>query len=279
MKGMEVILVRKIDMPLTSDHELNGTSTLTMLTSSCSQSLFVPSQVFTQDSKSPQHRTSSSCSLPPNELLPSVVAARAISFLDSISAKSSSLASPTLSYYGLEPLQLVKYTMSQYYHHHVDWFDDLIRDDVPGKGARGKGKGRLYNRVASFFLYLEDNCVGGGTEFPDLILDNSTIFAGLGAVGEGSVVEHSGSVEQAKQSESWEKLGFWKDRIEIEDRKDTPLPQAQGTTFKPKKGSGIFWVNLHESGFGDQRVRHAGLPVREGEKVGMNIWAKRDFGW
>ena len=279
MKGTEITLLRKIDMSMNSDHEFNVTSTRTMLTLSCSYSLFVPSQVFTQDSKSPQHRTSSSCSLPPNELLPSVVAARAISFLDSISAKSSSLASPTLSYYGLEPLQLVKYATSQYYRHHVDWFDDLIRDDVPGKGARGKGRGRLYNRVASFFLYLEDDCVGGGTEFPDLILDNSTIFAGLGGVGEGPVIENSGSVEQDEQSEHWGKLGFWKDRVEIEDRKDTIPPQAQGTTFKPRKGSGIFWVNLHESGFGDQRVRHAGLPVREGEKVGMNIWVKRDFGW
>ena len=121
--------------------------------------------------------------------------------------------------------------------------------------------------------------MGGGTEFPDLTLNNSTIFAGLDGVDEGSVVEHPGSVEQAEQNENREKLGFWKDRIEIGDKRDTIPPKAQGTTFKPKKGSGIFWVNLHESGFGDQRVRHAGLPVHEGEKVGMNIWVKRDFGW
>ena len=110
-------------------------------------------------------------------------------------------------------------------------------------------------------------------------MDNSTIFAELGGVGEGPVVENAGSGGQDEQSERWEKLGFWKDRVEIEDRKDTIPPQAQGTTFKPRKGSGIFWVNLHESGFGDQRVRHAGLSVRQGEKVGMNIWVKRDFGW
>jgi prolyl 4-hydroxylase len=279
MKGTEILLLRRIDIPLNFDHEFNGTLTPTTLTLSCSYSIFVPSQVFTQDSEGPQHRTSSSCSLPPNELLPSVVAARTISFLDSISAKPSSLTSPTLSYYGVEPLQLVKYATSQYYRHHVDWFDGLIRDDVPGKGVRGKGQGRLYNRVASIFLYLKGDCVGGGTEFPDLMLDNSTIFAGLGGVGKGSVDEHLGFVEQDEQNERSGKLDFWQDRVEIEDRQDIIPPQAQGTIFKPRKGSGIFWVNLHESGFGDQRVMHAGLPVREGEKVGMNIWVKRDFGW
>jgi prolyl 4-hydroxylase len=137
-----------------------------------------------------------------------------------------------------------------------------MRDDLPGKGTRGKGRGRLYNRVASFFLYLEDNCLGGGTEFPDLNLDESSIFA-----------------KKRGQAEAMEQLDFWKTRIEIERKENETSEHAQGVIFKPRKGSGVFWVNLHESGFGDQRVRHAGLPVHEGQKVGMNIWVKRDFGW
>jgi len=77
---------------------------------------------------------------------------------------------------------------------------------------------------------------------------------------------------------------FWDERIifgkstgerEPSDESD----EGVGMAFKPRKGSGIFWVNLQESGLGDDRVRHAALPVEEGVKVGMNIWVKRDFGW
>jgi hypothetical protein len=122
--------------------------------------------------------------------------------------------------------------------------------------------------------------VGGGTEFPDLNLDDSMISAESGgAAGESSVLEHAGLVLQGENGEHPGTLSYWKERVEIKGREDMTLQRAQGTTFKPRKGRGVFWVNLHESGFGDQRVRHAGLPVREGQKVGMNIWVKRDFGW
>lgn len=238
------------------------------------------SHVFTQDPESPQHRTSSSCSLPLNEHLPSVVSTRALSFLDSLAARISPLDLSTISYYGLEPLQLVKYTPSQYYHHHVDWFDALVRDDVPSRGRRGKGQGRLYNRVASFFIYLEDECVGGGTEFPDLKLDDSAVFAQWGrAAGESSVPQHADSVQEAEHGEPSRDLSFWKERVEIADSGDKASQHTKGTTFKPRRGSGVFWINLQESGLGDPRVRHAGLPVQEGQKTGMNIWVKRDFGW
>jgi prolyl 4-hydroxylase len=151
-----------------------------------------------------------------------------------------------------------------------------MRDDLPGKGARGKGRGRLYNRVASFFLYLEDDCVGGGTEFPDLNLNESIILAEKGRPAvEPVAAADADSARQDRYDEASEELEFWKERIEIE-RNDNEI---SGVIFKPRKGSGVFWVNLHESGFGDRRARHAGLPVQEGQKVGMNIWVKRDFGW
>ncbi len=44
---------------------------------------------------------------------------------------------------------------------------------------------------------------------------------------------------------------------------------------RPVVENGIFWVNLKEDGRGDARVLHAGLPVEEGRKVGLNIWIKR----
>lgn len=43
-------------------------------------------------------------------------------------------------------------------------------------------------------------------------------------------------------------------------------------TFKAVPGSAVFWKNLHEDGSGDLRVLHAGLPVKEGRKLGLNIW-------
>jgi hypothetical protein len=122
--------------------------------------------------------------------------------------------------------------------------------------------------------------VGGGTEFPDLKLDDSMISAGTDPFAEeSSAPRHVGSVLEGKNGEASRTLGFWKERVEIESKEQKISQSTRGTTFKPRKGSGIFWVNLHASGFGDQRVKHAGLPVQQGQKVGMNIWVKRDFGW
>lgn len=163
-----------------------------------------------------------------------------------------------LSYYGLEKIQLVKYLPSQYYHHHMDWFDTLIHDDLPGKGEAGRGRGRYYNRVASFFIYLEDKCTGGGTEFPDLQWN----MQNLDASGVRGTTE------------------FWQERIDFPSQQEQAEEMGpSGISFKPRKGSGVFWVNLLPIGYGDERVKHAGLPVEQGQKVGMNIWVKRDFGW
>lgn len=39
-------------------------------------------------------------------------------------------------------------------------------------------------------------------------------------------------------------------------------------TLWPKKGSAVFWWNLHRSGEGDYRTRHAACPVLTGDKWG-----------
>ncbi|KIV78809.1 hypothetical protein PV11_06419 [Exophiala sideris] len=220
-----------------------------------SSPLFVPSQVYSPDENAPKHRTSSSCFLPPNHELASVITARALQFLANMTKTgpphAPAIAEP-LSYYDLEKLQLVKYLPSQYYHHHMDWFDTLMRDDSPA------GRGRYFNRVASFFIYLDDTCTGGGTEFPELQFD-------LESLDESGV---RGSAE------------FWRERIDFDrQRQKGEEKVSSGISFKPRKGSGVFWVNLLPIGYGDERLTHAGLPVEQGQKVGMNIWVKRDFGW
>jgi len=221
----------------------------------------VPSQVYSPDDTSPRHRTSLSCTLPPSHPLVSVISTRAIQFLQTKPEISSGSTTTPLFYYGLEDLQLVKYFPSQYFHHHVDWFDALIRDNLPGKGERGKGRGRFYNRVASFFIYLEDDCSGGMTEFPDLKIPPSS--SGI----------------SNRSTEYWDERVTFGKKLEAAENSGYEGSGGVGIAFKPRKGSGLFWVNLHESGFGDERVKHAALPVDQGQKVGMNIWVKRDFGW
>ncbi|XP_013878797.1 prolyl 4-hydroxylase subunit alpha-1 isoform X2 [Austrofundulus limnaeus] len=45
-----------------------------------------------------------------------------------------------------------------------------------------------------------------------------------------------------------------------------------GAAVQPKKGSAVFWYNLHPSGEGDYRTRHAACPVLLGNKWVSNKW-------
>lgn len=95
------------------------------------------------------------------------------------------------------------------------------------------------NRVTTFTVYLVGNCTGGGTNFPRL---------------------------QRPEDRRW------CDVVECDDD-DYP-----GVTFKPIAGSAVFWENMHPNGSFHRGVRHAGLPVKSGVKVGLNIWSW-DFSW
>ncbi|KAF2815719.1 uncharacterized protein BDZ99DRAFT_349441, partial [Mytilinidion resinicola] len=101
-------------------------------------------------------------------------------------------------------------------------------------------QGRSCNRLASFFIYLSADCVSGETWFP-----NVTVSRDL-----------------------FDRDGWAEERIRV-------LEEGKGIAFLPRAGSGVFWMNLRSDGTGDQRSLHAGLPVVEGTKVGMNIWVKK----
>ncbi|KKY17641.1 putative 2og-fe oxygenase family protein [Phaeomoniella chlamydospora] len=204
---------------------------------------------------------------------------RALSFLQNLTSPSSPPPFPSsssvnftepLSYYGLESPQLVRYfshPTPQYYHAHYDHFDYLLPDPTTKSFWHG-GEGRLYNRVASFFVYLKasEDIEGGGTNFPLIDfdpknLDPRTVDSLNRLISNGDII-----VKPPKPA----------DTPESQSASEGPL---SGLTFNPKAGSAVFWVNLHPSGLGDDRTLHAGLPVTKGEKVGMNLWVKRDFGW
>ncbi|KAF1736338.1 Prolyl 4-hydroxylase 1 [Beauveria bassiana] len=95
------------------------------------------------------------------------------------------------------------------------------------------GTPRQTRRLASIFLYLADDCQGGETYFP--------FVAGVSNAAD--------------------------------DEKYAVAENGEGLLVRPKKGSGIFWNNLHANGSGDIRVTHAGLPVLSGVKIGLNIWS------
>lgn len=56
---------------------------------------------------------------------------------------------------------------------------------------------------------------------------------------------------------------------------DQGLEDYVGATFRPVPGNAVFWENFQPDGTGTgwEESWHAGLPVKKGVKVGLNIWS------
>ncbi|KAI1828240.1 hypothetical protein F4861DRAFT_173236 [Xylaria intraflava] len=137
----------------------------------------------------------------------------------------------------IERLRTQRYGPSQHYAHHFDW----------GSGARGWG------RVSSFMVWVQtDSIEGGGTEFPRL-QRNGPDKPWCRWV-ECRNLELTSAGEKSAKEES------------------EPIT---GVTFQPIPGNAVFWENFRPDGTGRgwQETWHAGLPVRRGTKVGLNIWS------
>lgn len=104
-------------------------------------------------------------------------------------------------------------------------------------------------RISSFFVYIacdagedasagDGECKGGATQFPDY---------------------------EGKFPAKWCKF--------IDCHDDSGVG---GVAFKPIPGNAIFWGNLYPNGTGHPGTWHAGMPVKQGRKVGMNILTRRD---
>jgi prolyl 4-hydroxylase len=96
------------------------------------------------------------------------------------------------------------------------------------------------NRGSTFFVTLEADCENCGTQFPRV------------------------SVDWRNQDPRW---------CEFVECENNVL------TVKAKPGSAVFWKNLDADGYGNPRTLHAGLPVPEGKKTGMNIWTRVAPSW
>jgi len=193
--------------------------------------LFAPSSVTKRGRQ--QHtndRTSSSAGLPREDAAVKCVLGRARHFLGTMIRDG---------WDEMGPPQLVRYTTGQRFNIHHDWFD------TPRWAYDGSD--RRWNRVASFFGILQDNCTGGETYFPHAkpIAPPSPLPVG--------------DQEEAKETPLWR---------EHEDG---------GIAFRPVKGNAIFWINLHANGTGDMRTMHAGLALGDGLKTAMNIWPRHYY--
>lgn len=120
---------------------------------------FAPSQVYKRGrNQGTSDRTSSSAGLPRDNPAVQCVLERAEIFLGTMLDPSQD---------DIGPPQLVRYTTGQRFNRHRDWYE---RPQPTRKGMLGRGKS--WNRVASFFAILQDKCTGGETWFP---LVNATV--------------------------------------------------------------------------------------------------------
>jgi prolyl 4-hydroxylase len=199
----------------------------------------------------PAVRTSQSAALPRTDPAVACVLARARALMGTAFEGGLPGAGPDVAEVDMGPPQLVRYERpGQRFAAHHDWYasPQAIRlassRDPAGDQARMARGLRAWNRVASFFVVLQDNCTGGATHFPYVTA------AAVGAGREGE--EEDGGKEWYAHEEG-------------------------GVAFRPVRGNALFWVNLHANGTGDERTTHAGLPLGEGLKTAMNIWPRQYY--
>ena len=84
-------------------------------------------------------------------------------------------------------------------------------------------------------VYLAADCEGGGTHFPKIPRPKDTRWCEFVDCNSGA--------------------------------------EEEGVTFRPRKGTAVFWSNFDAAGRGYKETIHAGLPVTSGTKIGLNIWS------
>lgn len=200
---------------------------------------FAPSEVVKNGHKqATSDRTSSSAGLPRDDPAVICVLSRARNFMGTMMRDG---------WDEIGPPQLVRYSAGQRFNLHHDWYD------VPRWATDGTM--RRWNRVASFFSVLDDNCTGGETHFPYI----------------------NGIVAPSPRREAPWLGGGGNARGEGDVRRLWRSHEDGGLAFRPVAGNEIFWVNLHPNGTGDTRTMHAGLPLGEGTKTAMNIWPRQYY--
>lgn len=166
----------------------------------------------------------------------------------------------------IELLRTQRYRAGGHYNHHFDWSSSF--------GGWG--------RVSTFNVWVDGSAseageggganqvVGGGTEFPLLkrmSLDKRwcRFIECNDAQGDGTENLHT-DTETAEHATAAQPG---------QDGEGAPSSQVDtGVVFKPMAGNAVYWENFRPDGTGRgwDETWHAGLPVKEGTKVGLNIW-------
>lgn len=140
----------------------------------------------------------------------------------------------------IERLRTQRYRPGGHYNHHFDWSSSY--------GGWG--------RVSSFMAWVEGSpldktspLLGGGTEFP--LVKRASLHRNWCQFIECDTESGGHHTDSAKEAG----LG-------------------PGVVFKPLAGNAVYWENFQPDGTGRgwDETWHAGLPVIEGIKVGLNIW-------
>ncbi|KAM7193441.1 hypothetical protein V8F33_007820 [Rhypophila sp. PSN 637] len=237
-------------------HSLITPNEITSLLSTA-QPLFKPSTVHKSSSNIySTERTSSSAGLPRTDPTVQCVLSRARQFLGTMLRDG---------WDEMGAAQLVRYNAKgQKFDEHHDWFGYPQWSTLPDDDFR------KYNRVASFFAILEDQCEGGETWFPYLeeqVFEKSPKGEGAwtGGLGLSDGVDEDGDEKEGEEEEKKQKP-LWRKH------------EKGGLAFRPVAGNALFWINLHpENGTGDTRTNHAGLPILDGIKTAMNIWPRQYY--
>ncbi|ERS99757.1 prolyl 4-hydroxylase [Sporothrix schenckii 1099-18] len=164
----------------------------------------------------------------------------------------------------IERLRVQRYQApSGHYSYHYDW---------SRSGAATGGWGR----VSSLMVFVDDGSLddsvdgreavplqGGGTAFPRLPRRSTDrrwcAFIGCGR-GRGTDTDNT---------------GHGADDAGADDAEYSSTDNSTGVVFLPVVGNAVFWENFRPDSTGRayEETWHAGLRVRQGVKVGLNIWS------
>lgn len=118
--------------------------------------------------------------------------------------------------------------------HFREHFDWFDTERMQGDSGLSKSG----NRATSFFAYLVADCVGGTTVFP-------------------KVPRPAGDA--------------WCETVVCSNDDGQNVTRLE---VKAKVGTALFWHNLDANGIPDEGTLHAGMPVTDGIKVGLNVWTR-----
>lgn len=158
----------------------------------------------------------------------------------------------------VEKLWTQRYGVGGHYTYHYDW------------SSANKHSGR----VSSFMVYVDGQCEGGGTHFPRLEKPRDPSWCAFiecdvqGVYGDSATSASSSSRTTPGNGEDDNKTGM------LNRQQDRPHEDLnKGVIFKPIPGNAVYWENMRVDGSGYPESWHAGLPVKKGEKIGLNIWS------